>query len=38
MKLVEYHDVVKEKALILEEAVTEAARIAAIVSNLMTNY
>ena len=28
-KLVEYHDVEKDKALILEEAVTEASRIAA---------
>lgn len=32
-KLVEYNDVEKDKALILEEAVTEASRIAAIVSN-----
>lgn len=32
-KLVEYNDIEKDKALILEEAVTEASRIAAIVSN-----
>ena len=36
-KLVEYHDVDKDKALILEEAVTEATRIAAIVSNNLTD-